>query len=147
MKSKELKVYNLPNDRQINQTIDAKPYDLMIITLSAGIIISFLENLTAVGITVTVISVFCLLFLPKRILMEFSDDYAVLYNRADHNECLMIYYEDVLSWKYQRGVTYDELKISLEDGSSASVEAFSRFRFESVMNLYLREKKVKNTRK
>ena len=147
MQTKELKVHNLPYDRKIEQTLDAKPYTLFFILAIIGLIISFTKNGTIIGISLAVLSILALLFLPKRLLIEFSENYLVVYNRASHDECLMIYYEDIVSWNYIKGIAYDELEINLVDGSKANIEAYSRMAFESHMNHYVEEKRIKKTKK
>lgn len=147
MKSTELKVHNLPYDRKIDETIDAKPYFLFIILAIFGAIITFVQGGTLIGITLVVLSAISLMFLPSRVLVEFSNEYLVIYNRASHNECLMIYYDDILSWNYIRGVAYDELEINLKDGTKETIEAFSRLKFENAMNNYVKDKKIKKKKK
>lgn len=147
MQTKELKVHNLPYDRKINEVIDAKPYYLFIGIAVIGFIITFLKKGTIIGSSILIICLLALLFLPKRVLMEFSDDYLVMFNRASHDECLMVYYEDIVSWKYIRGIADDELEINLKDGSKATIEAFSRLVFENAMNHYVEEKRIKKAKK
>ena len=76
--------------------------------------------------------------------MEFYNDYLVVYNRADKTKCVLIYYEDVLSWYYSRGTSRDYLYIELEEGKQERVEAFSKPVFESNMNRFLKGKNRKN---
>ena len=147
MKSKELKVHNLPYDRQIEESVDAKPYFIFIILGILGFFICFVKGGMLLGIALIVICLASIFFLPRRVLIEFCNDYLVLYNRASHNECMIIYYEDIVSWNYIRGYSMDELEINLVDGTKESIEAFSKFIFESHMNNYVEEKKLKKNKK
>ena len=146
MKSKELKTYNLPSERLVNSSINAKPIGLFIFLIAAGLIMTFIQKTQVIGVMMWMGASVFMMFLPSRVLAEFSDDYVVLYNRADRNDCVLVYYEDVVSWKYDRGVTEDELTINLEDGTSTRIEAFSKTLFESRFNQYLREKKEKSSK-
>ena len=147
MKSKELKTYNLTSGRTVNSMINAKPHGFLIFLFASGVVLSFLEMTSGFGIGLAIVSLLCLLLLPERIMAEFSDDYFVLYNKAGHSECMLIYYEDVVSWRYDKGVVEDELVITLEDGSSARIEGFSKTVFESSLNQYIPDKKEKTDRK
>ena len=147
MKSKELKVYNLPYDRKIEASIDAKPYELIFIIVVVGVILSILLKVTFSGIALVLLGVFGLSFLPKHVLLEFSNEYVVIYNRANHNECVMVYYEDIQSWRYIKGNSFDELELTLINGSKESVEAFSKITFEGAMNKYIPDKKAKSNKK
>ena len=143
MKSKELKTYNLPAGRVVNSMINAKPHGFLVFLLVLGFVLSFIETVSALGIGMAISALLCLLLLPERIMAEFSDDYFVLYNKAGRGECMLIYYEDVVSWRYDRGVAEDELVLTLEDGSTSRIEGFSRALFESSLDQYIPDKKEK----
>ncbi len=75
--------------------------------------------------------------------MEFYKDYFIMYNRADRNTCMMIYYDDVVSWHYAWSAKKDTLIVELTDGSVEKIEAFSKTLFETNMYIHLREKHKK----
>ena len=144
MKSKELKTYNLPEDNPVIAQIDAKPSTLFVILILLGFL-SFLFNFpTAYGVILILVSLCGLIYMPRVVLMEFFQEYLVLYNKADKSMCVLVYYEDILSWYYSRGAQHDYLYIELEDGKQERIEAFSRTAFESNMNRFVKEKKRKN---
>lgn len=55
----------------------------------------------------------------------------------------MIYYDDVLKWKYNSGVYYDDLEITLVDDSVHIIDGFSKVEYETLMNRFLKDKKDK----
>ena len=143
MKSKELKAYNLPSDNPISSEINAKPTALFLLLIVFGIIslafsipISYSSALISIG-------AICLIATPRVTLIEFYNDYMVVYNRADRNTCIIIYYNEVASWYYSRGATKDALIIEMEDGSIERVNAFSKTIFETKMSKYLKDKHKK----
>ena len=144
MKSKELKTYNLPEDNQVIASIDAKPNVLFFILIMVGLFSFLLKIPSAYGIILILFSFCGLTYMPRVVLMEFYQEYMVAYNRADKSNCVLIYYEDVLSWHYHRGTQHDYLYIELEDGRSERIEGFSRTIFESNMNRFLKDKNRKN---
>ncbi len=147
MKSKELKIYNLPVNRTVLNTINAKPMGLLTILTVFSVVLAFIEETKVIGFGLAFIFLAFIAFLPSRVLIEFSEEYMVLYNKANHSDCFLVYYEDVTSWNYTRGVTYDELSISLTDGSSTHIEGFSRSLYESDLNQYMADKKEKTGKK
>jgi hypothetical protein len=82
--------------------------------------------------------------MPKVILMEFYSDYLVMYNKADKDNCVLIYYDEIASWHYVWGANRDYLCIELSDGSEEIIEAFSKSLFEGNMNRFLKDKHRKN---
>ncbi len=144
MKSKELKTYNLPKDDLLISSIDAKPGFLFLLLTIFGILLLFFESFRLYGVSILVITLITYLYLPKVTLMEFFQDYLVLYNRADNNTCVLVYYDEVVSWNYTWSANRDYLNIELQNSQKERIEAFSKTIFESNMNRFLKEKKKKN---
>ena len=140
MKSKELKQYNLPEDRIILSQIDAKPNVILFAILFIGFGLVTLKSIIW-GASMILVSFMGIVVLPKRVLIEFCYDYLILYNHANKTTCEIIYYEDVLKWKYVAGLGYDELRIKLVDDSVHKVDGFSKMLFETSMNRFLKDKK------
>lgn len=145
MESKELKRYNLPEDRILLGVIDAKPETYLFGFFVLGLVLLLFKQY-AISLSLMSLSALSFVFLPKRVLVEFYDKYLVLYNHASKNDCEMIYYEDVVKWRYVYGVSYDELQIILVDDSTHSIDGFSRITYETYMNRFLKDKKDKTKR-
>lgn len=142
IKSKELKRYNLPEDRILLGIVDAKPNGSLFVIFMFGMIL-IVAKAYIYGILTASVCVLAFLFLPRRIMIEFYGQYLVLYNHANKNDCEMIYYDDVLKWKYNSGVYYDDLEITLVDDSVHIIDGFSKVEYETLMNRFLKDKKDK----
>ncbi len=140
MRTKELKVYNLPNNRTINADIDAKPYTLLLGLMGLGVML-MIFNAYIYGASLLLLGLFAIALLPRKILIEFSDNYMVLYNKVDKNDCVIIYYDDIVFWNYQRNVQNDTLTIELLDGSVESINCFDKHRIQRFMFIYAKGKK------
>ena len=143
MKSKELKTYNLPLDNPVIAQIDAKPSSFFVILICIGFASFMLDMPRTYGLIMILSSIIALTYMPRVVLMEFFQEYLVAYNKADKNNCVLIYYEDITSWSYVWGAQHDYLCIELQDGNEERVEAFSRAIFESNMNRFCKEKRKK----
>ncbi|MBO7676520.1 MAG: hypothetical protein J6S49_03290 [Erysipelotrichaceae bacterium] len=143
MRTKELKTYNLPSDSQVIAQIDAKPNLLFFILICMGLISFVYNHDNPYGVFMTIVSVIALIYMPRVVLMEFYQDYMVMYNKADKTNCVLIYYDEVVSWTYVWGANRDFLVVEMEDGSEELIEAFSKTIFESNMNRFLRDKRKK----
>lgn len=146
MKSKELKTYNLPKDDMVVAQIDAKPNSLFIFVILIGVLSFMFKLPIAYGVTMIIVSLCAIAYMPRVVLMEFYQDYLVLYNRADKNNCVLIYYDEVSSWYYSWSANRDYLYIELENGNVEKIEAFSKTIFESTMNRFMRDKRRKNVK-
>ena len=82
--------------------------------------------------------------MPRVVLMEFYYNYMVLYNKANKSNCVLIYYDEVISWSYMRGANRDFLVVELMDGSEELIEGFSKTLFVSNMNRFLKDKYKKS---
>ncbi len=140
MKSKELKTYNLPKEDVLISEIDAKPQALFLFLILIGVLSLLFRAPTAYGVTTILFSLVAMAYMPKVEIIGFYQDYLILYNRADRNNCFLVYYDEVSSWYYSWSASRDYLYIEMEDGTTEKIEAFSKTLFESHMNRVLKEK-------
>ena len=135
MKSKEIRVRNLPKDNVPFYVSNVKPTSFLMIAMIAGICFLWIRTyLQVIGVMVIMVSLFSLLMLPDCKLYAIHQDYIVLYNRHDKSECFIIYYEDMVSWHYEWNPSYDQLVISLVDGSVEKQEVYAKYRIEKWLN-------------
>ena len=135
MRSKEIRVRNLPKDDVPFYVSNVKPTSFLMIAMVAGISFLWIRSyLQVIGVMVIMVSLFSLLMLPDCKLSEIHQDYIVLYNRHDKSECFIIYYEDMVSWHYEWNPSYDQLVISLVDGSVEKQEVYAKYRIEKWLN-------------
>ena len=142
MKSKELKTYNLPEDRVLLANIDAKPNGVILLVFVFGLLLVAFKQYVW-GVSIAVLASCASFVLPNKVLIEFYQDYMVLYNHASKFTCEIIYYDDVVVWNYDFGITYDTLTIKLVDDSTHNVDGYSKIVFENLMNRFLKDKKEK----
>ena len=141
MKSKELKIHNLPVDIFTISKIDAKPDWLFIVFILLGCFSFTFDISRFYGISLILMSLVVLLFMPKVHLIEFFQDYLVMFNKADKSSCVLIHYDEISSWYYTWSANRDYLYIELENGTVERIEAFSKTLFEANMNRFVRGKK------
>ena len=146
MESKELKRYNLPEDRQLLGVIDAKPSLILFIIFLVGLFLLVIRQYV-LGTIVIAVATLSFVLLPSRVLIEFYYDYLVFYTHPDKNDCEMIFYDEVVKWRYIFGMTYDYVELILVDDSTHVVDAYSRTEFESYLNHFMKDKKDKSKRK
>ena len=144
MKSKELKIYNLPVENVPSSQINAKPTIMFILLILLGIFLFVIKLPYIYGIILITIGVISIGFMPRVTMIEFYSDYLVMYNRADKSTCVIIYYNEVSCWYYTWSASKDTLVIELEDGSKEVMETFSKTLFEAYMSKYLKQKRKKN---
>ena len=148
MKSQRILIRNLPTDAFYNtKKIAVKPTTALYCMLAVGAAFFFINQVFAlVAISLVLVSVFSLVVLPDRKLCEFSREWMVLYNQHNRQECMMIYYEDVVSWRYEWHSTVDTLVICLTDGTTESIDVYGKLRLEKLMNEHLKGKEIKSVR-
>lgn len=147
MKSKDIKIYNLPADDVCQNFIDSKPGYLLLVIAFVGLILIIPFGLYLYGGCLLIFGLLAYFLTPSNRMIEFYQDYLVLHNKASHSDCMMIYYDEINKWNYKFGISYDELVIELTDGRIVELDAFSRVKFEYCMNQYVKEKKAKKAKK
>lgn len=149
MKSQYIKTRNIPETVRKNAyTVRVKPWWLLIILFVVGIVLVAARSYTiGIALPIMILTLFCLLGMPDRILVQFMPEYVLLYNRQNRDECAMIYYDEVVSWQYEYHGSCDLLVFTLTDGTTESVDMYGRYAVSRYMKLYLPHKEVKTARR
>ncbi|MCI1364091.1 MAG: hypothetical protein LKG62_09170 [Solobacterium sp.] len=147
MKSQYIKIRNVPDEVRRNAaSIRVKPWWLLFICLVIGIaLLIWKPYMFGIALPMVILTVFALTVMPDRILVQFGSQYMLMYNRSDRSECTMIYYDEIVSWHYEYHRSCDQVIVELVDGSSESVEMYSRMRIRNMMNLYAPGKEMKRS--
>ncbi|MBR3356374.1 MAG: hypothetical protein IKG46_00795 [Solobacterium sp.] len=148
MKSQTIKIRNLPHDpTRVTKTVNVKPIFLLIFVLLLGVAMAvFRPYLLAGGIILAGLAVFAIVVMPDRILCQFTDDYLVLYNTRERDECNILYWEEIVSWQYEWHPSADLLVIQMLDGSTETQEMYSKRSIASMMRRYVPGKEVRSSR-
>lgn len=112
-----------------------------------GFLIIFINRpLALLGITMVLVSMFSLIVLPDRTLCEFSTTWMAVYNQHNRSECMMIYYDEIVSWQYEWHSSVDTLAICLVDDSTESIDVFGKKRIAKLLNEHIPGKEIKSIR-
>ncbi len=149
MKSQYIKIRNIPEEeRKSATTIRVKPWYLLFVLLFLAFFSMLMKAyLLVLGAATFILTLFALLVMPDRILIQFMKDYMVLYNRADRDECTMIYYDEIVSWYYEYHRNSDLVVIEVLNFETQSVDMFSKRILRRYMRRYVPEKEKKSNRR
>ena len=143
MKSKVLKIRNLPENMQILNEVKVKPIGTLIfLLLVSGLFIFSGSTVAVLGVVLLAVSIYALLVMPDRVLMQFTEEFVVLYNRKSRDECMLIYWDEILRWQYQKHNNEDMLVLDLIDGQTEAIECFNRNRTVSYFKVYAKDKEI-----
>ena len=124
--------------------VTVKPTFLLVVLLAAGIVQTVMRLYTTfVGLMMAAISIFCIVVMPDRTLVTWNDEYLVLFNRHERSECMLIAWEEIVSWRYEWHPSADWLVVTLIDGSTEMQEMYSGYRIRRVMRTHAAGKEVK----
>ena len=148
MRSQKIYVRNIPADQiEKRKSIKVKPTPVLYFSVLLGALFLFGSRpLKALGLAMITFAIFALSVLPNRTLISFAPTFLGLYNQRDRKEAMMIYYDEIVSWRYDWHNPYDILSVALVDGSTESIEMFSRFLTARRMKEFLPDKEVRNIR-
>ena len=147
MKSQVIKVHNLPDWKSQPHTIHVKPVLGLSILTVCGMAMLFSSTLAGLGLVAVIVTTFALLMMPDRNLIQFTPEYAVLYNHRDPGLCTIVYWDDLVTWQYEYHPSVDQLTFHLVDGSVQSIEMFRKSAVARYMNQYAPGKEVKTSRR
>lgn len=144
MKTQVIKSRNIPYVEGKQHTIHVKPDFILVALMMMGIAFMFAKTyMVIIGFVMILLALFAEFIMPDRNLCTFTQEYVVLYNRTQKSECTLVYWEDVVSWQYERHASADILVFFLVDGSSEMQEMYSRRSCVRWLNLFAPGKEVK----
>lgn len=137
VKSKCLKIRNLPSDGEYLGHINSKPYAFIIIGILIGAAL-LATSFYLVGIVLCLVFLYCLVFVKNIKLVEFYKDYVVFFLNNGNDECFLIFWQDVASWEMESHVNdLDILHIHLKNGKDVSLKCLSRKKIETYFRTYV----------
>ena len=142
-----IKIRNLPELGALVKTIHVKPIPQLLAMMCIGVGCLFWNSVSAgIGVCLITLAVFSIWLLPDRVLVQCTPQYLVLYNSNDRTDCALIYWEDIVQWQYEWHASSDLLVIKLADGSSQSIEMYSKRSIAKFLYEFAPGKEVKNNR-
>ena len=126
VRSKILKIRNLPKTGEKRGEIKTKPYGLLLTFLVIGIALLF-TSYYVFGIVLVGIFLYYLLFIKNTLLVEFFDTYAVFYLNNGKDECYVLFWNDVKDWQLEKAKRdMDILNIVLKDDTTIALKCLGR---------------------
>ena len=126
VKSKILKIRNLPKDGKRIDHVNAKPYLFIIVCLIVGVALLF-TKIYFVGIVITLLFLYYFVFVRDVVLVEFYDQYAVFYLNNGKDECFLLFWEDVVKWEIINNRNdLDHLNIIMRNQESITLKCLSK---------------------
>ncbi len=126
VRSKILKIRNLPTDGELIDHINAKPYLFILVYIAIGLALMF-TRLYLIGIVITFMFLYYLLFVKDVTLIEFYDKYAIFYLNNGKDECFLLFWEDVEKWSISSSRNdLDVLNIVLRNQESIALKCLGR---------------------
>lgn len=149
MQSQYIKLRNLdPYVLKTAYAVRVKPWWLLWVIFFSGIILVTLRSYTAkIAVPLLILTLFCLLVMPDRVLVQFGDSYLIMYNRQERNEATLLYYDEIVNWHYEYHRSCDTFVVTMKDGTTHAVDMYSKLAVQRQMKLYAPFKEVKKGRK
>lgn len=138
MKSQRIKIRNLPiHPDAYEKTIYVRPTGILYMLMVIGVcMVFFRKYLLLLGASLVLLSLFGLLVLPDRKLLQFTNKFLIMYNCSDRTECTIVYWDEIVSWQYEYHNTYDQLVIFLTDGDTETQEVYSLHSLRAAMEFH-----------
>lgn len=143
VRSKIIKIRNLPQgDRRI-ACINSKPFALLFALLIGGILLICTHN-DLLGIIAVVFSLYYLCFTKNEKLAEFYENYAVFYHINDQKDaCYLLYWCDIQTWQCHAHLNdYDEIEIAFHNEQRISLRCIGKHKIKRYFKRFVSVEKV-----
>ena len=130
VRSKILKIRNLPVDGKKLGQIKAKPYGFILLFLLLGIAMTF-TRFYIFGFIIAAVFLFYLVGVKDMLLVEFYDRYAVFYLNNGLDECFLLFWDDIEHWEIVSSRRdLDVLNITLKNHQTISLKCLGKKKIE-----------------
>lgn len=147
MRSKILKTRNIPKNVTVIQRVTLKPVFLLSMMIIVSAVILFFTSVTILGLSLLGLTSFFFFILPNHVLIEFTEEFLILYNRKSKDECTLVYWDEIMNYEYQsNNKGADILSITLIDDTVYTIECFSRNSIRLMFNQFASNKEVRRKR-
>lgn len=148
MKSKILKIRNLPQDKTVMYTLQAKPFIFLMTMMIVSIFIAIFNATNFLyAIVIFLVALFAIVFMPDSLILQFMKEYMVIYHNLRRNECYLVYYDEIKVWQYQWSLQKDYLYLQLIDDAEFCVECFNRRKVKAFLKQCCPNKELKKEKK
>lgn len=148
MKSKELKIYNIPREHPPLLTMTIKPRRFLFFLLWVSLFVfCFSTDYSMLGLVVSAISLFALVAMPDRTLLDVYESMLVVYDSRQLDTCFCIWWDELLNWQYIRRHYTDKLRFELIDGQHIECDIYRSRKLFFYLNTLARGKEKKVVRK
>ena len=148
MKSKTLKIRNLPVGKPVFFRMNVKPTEYLTVFLLISLVCLFLDApLPTIGLIGSTVICFALVATPDRTLLEMNDDFMIFYSPKDSSECSILYWDEILSWQYVKHRQCDHLRVEMINGDMHDSEVYYNKRLLRLLSAYAPNKEKKASRK
>lgn len=148
MKSKELKIYNIPKEDAPLLTMTIKPRKFLFVILWLSIILFCISpEYSVIGMVACAICLFALVAMPDRTLLDIYESLLVIYDSHQLDNCYCIYWDEVLTWQYARLQQGDRLRIELIDGQRIECDIYRSHKLMFYLHTLAKGKEKKMIRK
>ncbi|MEG0345942.1 MAG: hypothetical protein RR435_06675 [Erysipelotrichaceae bacterium] len=141
IKSKHLKIRNIPKEKVKLASIGSKPY----LVLSILLIISIMTLTTRFrlfGLILTIFFIYCIVFLKDNSTVEFYNNFVIFYDENSAEDCYLIFYHEIDSWYYKKNLSdLDVVYFILNDGSKLEFKSLSESKMKKHLNLLVGKEK------
>ncbi|MBR2808798.1 MAG: hypothetical protein IKE33_01030 [Erysipelotrichaceae bacterium] len=143
MRSKVVRINSIDENKIMTQ-IKAKPELFLALMFVFSFVILMFNGY--LGFALMMITTYCFIFFPERRLIDFCDEYLIIYNDINHEVCYMLYYDEIVSWQYVSTFNADKLVIALINNQVYETDIFNRHRTERIMERFVPERGLKSIR-
>ena len=102
IKDRRIRINNIPKSK-VRFRLTSKPI-LMFLLIGLGGILLVNTDANLIGYFIVIVAVFLLIFTPNETRLAYYDNFLVYYFLEEKDMCLIIYYNEVKSWRYEKNI-------------------------------------------
>lgn len=120
IKDRRIRINNIPKNK-VRYRLTNKPVLMFLMIALAGFLL-FNTDAKSIGSFLVIVAVFLLIFTPNETRLAYYDNFLVYYLLDEKGMCLIIYYNDVKYWRYEKNLGRENyFLIETTDGATYEI--------------------------
>lgn len=109
-----------------SKKIDAKPWFLLSFCLIVSFLLLLNKQFIYLAVMLVISSLYCIVAIPSKVILEFGDEFLLIYDQLDKRDCSIIYYDEIENYRWISRKKTDQLVIILHDGTEKITDCIQK---------------------
>ncbi len=143
IKSNRFKCRNLPTGYEVKDTVGTKSTFTLILLAGVSVGMILQKSYFLIGILLLCMSLYILIFSKNKAAIEFCDRFMIYYIDDSHEDCYLIYYDEIDDYEFKRRFFDTDLfLLRLKNQKVIEIKCLDHKKVSKNLSKYVKHQKI-----